>query len=193
MWDCHLSFLGRTIVMRKRVGIYVAVVAAAWGLVLLSPVQAQQERGARAPDDRTFALRAAQGNIDGADLGRLAMTHATSEDVKNFAKRIVEAHSKANGDLTAIADKEKITLPKDLGDKAQQLKTKLSAMKGADFDRMFLRTIIREHKDDIEMFQSEAQNGTDRRLKDFATKTLPVLREHLRMAEDCQSKIQGNR
>jgi putative membrane protein len=179
--------------MSKRVAIYVAGIAAAWGMVLLSQVQAQQGRSDRAPDDRTFALKAAQGNIDGADLGRLAMTHASNEGVKDLAKRLVEDHSKANGDLTAIADKEKINLPKELGDKARQLKTKLAAMKGADFDRMFLQNLIREHKEDIDMFQSEAQNGNDRRIKDFANRTLPVLRQHLQLAEDNLSKIQGNR
>ena len=45
------------------------------------------------------------------------------------------------------------------------------------------------HIPHVAMVEQEAKNGQDAQLKAFATKELPTLREHLRMAEEINGRI----
>jgi putative membrane protein len=61
---------------------------------------------------------------------------------------------------------------------------KLSKLQGAAFDRAYARHMVSEHKKDISKFERASNNLMDTDLKNFASKTLPNLREHLRMAQE---------
>ena len=41
----------------------------------------------------------------------------------------------------------------------------------------------KSHRESINLFEREANEGSDPELKAFASKTLPALREHLKMVE----------
>lgn len=43
--------------------------------------------------------------------------------------------------------------------------------------------MVRDHQEDLQAYENEAQNGTDRDVKAFAIRTVPILQEHLRMAQ----------
>jgi putative membrane protein len=60
---------------------------------------------------------------------------------------------------------------------------------GKDFDKAFIDAAVKDHQKAIELFQNEADRGTDTQLKAFAKKTLPTLREHLKQAQDLQTKL----
>ncbi|HYE88237.1 MAG TPA: DUF4142 domain-containing protein [Vicinamibacterales bacterium] len=56
--------------------------------------------------------------------------------------------------------------------------------RGAAFDEGFLAVQVKAHQDAIALFIEEANHGADSDLKAFAQKQLPLLREHLRQAEE---------
>lgn len=56
-------------------------------------------------------------------------------------------------------------------------------MSGAELDREYAKFMVSDHRKDVSEFEKESTRGTDADLKAFATKTLPTLQEHLRMAE----------
>lgn len=64
-----------------------------------------------ASDDRKFILEAAHGGMMEVKMGRLAADKASNADVKAFGQRMVDDHSKANSELTALASQKGITLP----------------------------------------------------------------------------------
>jgi putative membrane protein len=43
--------------------------------------------------------------------------------------------------------------------------------------------MLKGHQQAVKLFQSYAQNGDDKQLKEWAQQTLPTLQEHLRRAE----------
>src|SRR3954467_13414196 len=51
---------------------------------------------ALASDDRKFVMEAVHGGMMEVELGRMAVDKASSPDVKQFAQRMVDDHSKAN-------------------------------------------------------------------------------------------------
>jgi putative membrane protein len=60
---------------------------------------------------------------------------------------------------------------------------------GKDFDKGFIDHAVQDHQKAIELFQNEADRGTDAQLKAFAKKTLPTLRAHLKQAQDLQQRL----
>jgi putative membrane protein len=61
--------------------------------------------------DRKFVMEAAHGGMMEVALGRTAVDKATNSDVKQFAQRMVDDHSKANAELQQLASQKGITLP----------------------------------------------------------------------------------
>jgi putative membrane protein len=185
--------------MNGRASICGFFAAAAATLYLLYPVMAQQPGGTRQPaavqggavSDQTFVMKAAMGGMEEVSLGKLAMQHAASPDVKRFGKRMVDDHTKANEQLFAIADKKGIRLPQRVSAKADQEITKLASFEGQAFDQKYMKNMVEDHKKDIAEFENEAKNGQDPDVKAFAEKSLPILREHLKMAEEINAKVNG--
>ena len=61
--------------------------------------------------------------------------------------------------------------------------TKLSGKTGADFDRDYSKMMLSDHNKDVSAFEKQSTKGADPDLKAFATRTLPILQEHLQMAK----------
>ena len=64
--------------------------------------------------DYHFATEAAQANADEVKLGQLAQQKGTDPAVKQFGQHMVQDHSKANDELTQLAQRKGIELPKEL-------------------------------------------------------------------------------
>jgi len=133
--------------------------------------------------DRNFIMDAAMGGLEEVELGRIAAQQGMSSEVKQFGQRMVDDHSQANSELMSLAASKGITLPTELDQKHRSEVTKLSGMSGADFDREYTKMMVSDHRKDVSEFEKQSTRGTDADLKAFATKTLPTLQEHLRMAE----------
>ena len=59
----------------------------------------------------------------------------------------------------------------------------IGALTGAELDRTVPAKLEQSHRASIKLFAREASEGSDPELKAFAAKTLPTLREHLKMVE----------
>ena len=133
--------------------------------------------------DRKFMEKAAQGGMAEVKLGQLATQKAQSDDVKKFGQKMVDDHSKANDQLKQVASAKGVTLPTDTDKSSQHEYDKLSKMSGAQFDREYMDHMVSDHKKDVSEFQKEAKSGKDADVKQFASSTLPVLQEHLQLAQ----------
>jgi len=64
-----------------------------------------------ASDDKSFVMKAAEAGMSEVEMGQLALQQASNEEVKRFAQRMVDDHSKANTELMQLAQSKGITLP----------------------------------------------------------------------------------
>jgi putative membrane protein len=135
-------------------------------------------------DDKKFVKDAALGGMAEVELGKLATQKAASDAVKQFGQKMVDDHTKANDQLKEVASKENITIPDSLDSKHQSRIEKLSKLSGPDFDKAYIKDQVKDHKQDVSEFKSEADNGSDPNIKQFAANTLPILEQHLTMAKD---------
>jgi putative membrane protein len=155
------------------------------GVLLAAGAFAQQVGSA----DTAFAQKAAQGGLAEVKLGQLAVQNGSSDQVKQFGQRMVDDHSKAGDELMGLASQENFTLPTSLSAKDQATVNRLQNLKGAAFDKAYMRDMVKDHQADIADFQKEANSGSDAGLKSFAAKTLPTLQEHLRMAKEASQSV----
>jgi len=179
--------------MKQCSSLLTGVVAA--GLLAMVPAVAQNQSSANrlTGSDTNFATRAAQGGMAEVQLGKLAAERAASRDVKSFGERMVTDHTKANDELKSVAAKKGLTLPTSVDAKDQATYDRLSRLNGAAFDRAYIRDMVADHRKDVNEFKNEASNGADPDMKAFAGKTLPVLQEHLQLAENTESKIKNGK
>ena len=137
-------------------------------------------------EDIEFMLDAAKGGLAEVELGKLAAEHAQSDEVKKFAQRMVDDHTKANEQLKQIAESKSIKLPTEVETKEQALMQRLEKLNGAMFDRTYMNAMVNDHVKDVNEFKREANGGRDPQVKSFATSTLPTLEEHLEQAKQAR-------
>jgi putative membrane protein len=142
-------------------------------------------------DESTFVMEAAEGGMMEVQLGKLAQEKAGDDKVKQFGKRMEQDHSKANNELKKIASDKGIQLSTDLNKKHKTKVDKLTKLSGADFDKQYMNDMVSDHKEDIKKFQRVADKGKDADLKQFASKTLPTLKEHLQLAESTAQQVKS--
>ena len=138
-------------------------------------------------EDVEFLLEAAKGGMAEVELGKLAAEHAKSEEVKKFAQRMVDDHSKAGDQLKTIAESKGIRLPQDVDAKDKALMNRLQKLNGAAFDRAYMQAMVADHVKDVNEFKKEANAGHDPQVKQFASTTLPTLEEHLQHARQART------
>ena len=140
-----------------------------------------------AKTDRMFVRRAALGGMTEVQEGQAAVTSASSADVKAFAQKMVDAHTANNQQLMQIAQSKGMTVPSTLDKHHTAQLDALTKSSGTDFDKTYVQDQIRDHRMIEKVMQNEIDNGQDADLKSFATQTLPVVKEHLAMAQKLKS------
>jgi putative membrane protein len=141
--------------------------------------------------DQEFVMSAAHGNMAEIELGKLAETRASSDQVKTFAKRMVDDHQKALDGLKAVAKNEKITLPSAIDAKDQALKDRLQKLSGTVFDREYMSAMVRDHRQDVAEFRAESTTAQFADVKQYASSTLPTLEDHLKLARSTDKAVVG--
>lgn len=144
---------------------------------------------ARAADDKDFIQKAAKGNVAEVELARLAQERASDPEVKDMAQHILNDHQQANQDLQKLAAKKGITLPHDARMKDEVTKAKLSRLKGPEFDKDYVKAMVKDHQKDIKEYQREANQGKDPEVKQYASQTVATLQHHLEMAQRLDRRL----
>jgi putative membrane protein len=139
-------------------------------------------------DDSDFAVQADIGGMAEVAMGKLAQSNATDQRVKDFGSMVVRDHSKAGDKLKQIASQKNIYLPGTLDKTEERHLNELKKKNGSDFDKIYMKMMVDDHKDDIKEFQKAANNCKDGDLKNFAAATLPVLQKHLDSANAITKK-----
>jgi putative membrane protein len=143
--------------------------------------------------DADFAHKAAMGGKHEVDGAKFAVNKATNADLKALANKLIKDHTTANTELNSLIKGNSMmkgdSAHGDMAMKDDAGKESWRSMSGAAFDRAYVDHLIEEHQKTITLFETEANSGSDAKLKAFANKTLPTLREHLKAAQDLKGKL----
>ncbi|TIV26963.1 MAG: DUF4142 domain-containing protein, partial [Mesorhizobium sp.] len=101
----------------------------------------------------------------------------------------IKDHTKAGEDFKAALSQGQTTASikpsgPALQPKEQQMLDELKGASGKDFDAKYIKMQTDAHKDPVALFSTYANSGDDPALKEFAKKTLPVLKMHEKHVKD---------
>lgn len=143
----------------------------------------QDAAGQPSSIDRNFLKNALQGSMAEVQLGQLTLQKGDNQQVKEFAQRMIDDHTKMSEQLKPVAQQLGVEVPKDLSKKDKSVMSKLGALSGPAYDQAYIKDMVKDHKQDLSEFQTEASSGHDPRVKDAATQGSQVIAQHLQMAQ----------
>jgi putative membrane protein len=162
-----------------------AVAPAVWGQTSPTPAPAAKAEDASKLDrsDRKMREELAQGNMAEVDAGKMALEKSQNAEVKKFAQQMVDDHTKALGEVQALATAKNVTLPDGAGAMAKTRALALKALSGSLFDTEYARRAgVGDHESTVKRLQKMQKDGKDSDLKALAGKMLPTVEHHLEMA-----------
>jgi putative membrane protein len=136
-------------------------------------------------------------NMMEIDMGKLAQRQGTA-DVKKYGEMLVKDHNAADKELTAYAKKRgiaKIPAEKAANDAEEaEMKKQMESMaglkklKGADFDREYLRMMVEGHDKELAMTDPNIAIATDSDLKTLLESRRTTLTRHSDAAKELRKK-----
>jgi putative membrane protein len=157
--------------------------------LMTSIAQPAYALGTLSPAGKLFIKDAASVGMMEIKLGRVAQDNGNLPEVKSFGDRMVLEHSHAGQELNAIAAQRNLVLPVQLERKHILMIARLSKLAGMEFDRKYMQTMVKNHLNSIALFKKALKKVKDPDLRAWTAATLPILQEHLQMAQDVVRKL----
>jgi putative membrane protein len=140
-------------------------------------------------DAASFIKEASQGNNAEIAMATTAETKAQNADVKKFAEHIRKDHTDANQKLQPIAQAHGVTISATADPKHQKKMDRMQQMTGDQFDKEFMKDMLRDHQQTITKFETATKEIPEADVKQYAQTTLPALREHLQQAKEVAKTV----
>ena len=147
-------------------------------------------------DTQDFVATVPNANEFEIQSSKLAQEKSASADVKAFAGEMIKDHTKAGEDFKAALSQGQTTasikpVGPALGPKEQQMLGELKDASGEEFDRKYIKMQSDAHRQAVALFSTYAKSGDDPAMKEFAKKTLPVLKMHEKHVKELAVAHQG--
>lgn len=140
--------------------------------------------------DEKLMMEAAQANIAEINAGKLAQHKSQNDEVKNFAQKMVDDHTKAQDDLKKIADAKGVSLPTEPNREQKSMENKLSALSGDKFDKQYVdQAGKRAHRDTHRLLQRISSRASDADLKSYAKNVMSTVEDHQQLAKDTSNSL----
>jgi putative membrane protein len=149
--------------------------------------------GTSADVDRSWVNKQlVDGDIE-VRLGRLAQERGGSADVRAFGAMMVEKHTMAGTELKRIADRHNVAPDADRKDTGKDDFERLSKLSGQEFDKAYLDLMVEEHEEAVNALEGKASDNDEHAdVKEWASKTLPEVRNHLDRAKQLRERLDRN-
>lgn len=175
---------------------------AVFALGMASATHAQTTQTTRAPapqsaesvskldsTDREFLSSAAESGAMEVEGSKLALQKGSNAEVKDFAQKMIDDHTKVGQQLAALAKSKGYDAPTSPS-LMQKAKLKVLGMRDEGFDEAYVNEIgVTAHENAVELFQKASQDAKDPDVKQFATQTVPSLQMHLEAARTLQQAV----
>jgi putative membrane protein len=165
------------------------VLFAAVPLLIATPALAQQGSSAISQSDKEFLDFAAKVNQSEIQGGLAAEKKADAPAIRAFARLMVLDHMELESQLASIATENEVELPSGPSEDAKQGMANLQTMSGSKFDTAFMQDMVEGHQHAVEKFKAEKGKAQAQPVEAVVTATLPILEQHLALAQAVQSEI----
>ncbi len=141
------------------------------------------------PSERTFLEKAAALSRDELRLARLAVSQATSSEVKAFAQQMAGDQQQISDSVDSLRRK-KGSAPAVAPEVVSEAAQKLAQKTGADFDREFVRVVADVHAEMVILFEQSMSDAKDTDVRELLGSYLPVLRDHQNKVNELRKALE---
>jgi putative membrane protein len=136
-------------------------------------------------DDAELLKEVAMGGMMQLEISKVAVTMATSEDVKVLAMAEVDEQTVLGTKIKEIAMSGGVTLPAVPDEGTMKMIADLKEKKGLEFDKAYLKgSGIDGHKKLQSTMEKVRDKASDAALKTIAATALPLIEIHLHASQD---------
>ena len=130
-------------------------------------------------------MMAASSDMFEIQSSQLALQASQSPAVRSFANLMIAHHQATTQNLVAAAQGAGLTPPPPtlLPMHQQMLDQLRAAGTGTNFDAAYKQAQIKSHQEALTLMQNYASQGDLPPLRDFATRTSPIIQQHLAQAQ----------
>jgi putative membrane protein len=138
-----------------------------------------------------FVMKATGANMFEVESSKLALDRSKNDDVKAFAQKMADDHTKTGEKMKTVLAAENLTgaAAKEMDEKHKDVMKKLQDCPADQFDKDYIDAQVKAHDEAVGLFSDYASSGDNKALKDFASETLPALKEHQEHVKELKEKM----
>lgn len=139
--------------------------------------------------DRAALEDLAESNLAEIAAARLALEKSQNAQVRAYAQRMIDEHTKAHAEVRALAQTKGVELPAEPNLTHKAKSKMLEALKGDIFDRTYIKQSgRRDHRATHEKLKSNMDKLKDPEVTALVTKMRPIVEQHLLAADEMIAK-----
>ncbi|MBA3665364.1 MAG: DUF4142 domain-containing protein [Bacteroidetes bacterium] len=132
-----------------------------------------------------FLVDATELCYEELELARLAQSNGTNDNVKEIATMMEKDNTQLLEEIKKLAQSKDITIPSEITSKGQKERKKLSDDNEKNFNKTYCDMVVDNHKKAVKKYMSAVEDCEDAEVKNWAGKSLVILRNHLDHAMTC--------
>jgi len=151
--------------------------------------------GGRSDDveaDEGFIREVSTDNQMQIQLAQLARDRAKNNQVRQLAEQEISDHTQMQNRWKAMASRNGITLREGMGPMHKEKITDLQKVKGNNFDKAYIITMIQQHSDEVSYWQKEGRDTQTAEVRRLVNADLPTLERHFNEAKRIGRQIGVN-
>jgi putative membrane protein len=133
--------------------------------------------------DQKCAMKLADVNNFEIQAGRLALQKSQSDEIKQFAKMMVDDHTRAQQQLQQIGQQKGWQFSQQLMPVHKAILDELSKLDGQEFDRVYLYGQVAGHTMVALGLRDAKSDLQDPELRQYAATIQPKVQQHLQQAQ----------
>jgi putative membrane protein len=139
--------------------------------------------------ERAFVRQALEMARAQMRAAQLAVSQATSADLRSFAQQLLADHRQIATSLEDLARKKGVVLLPPPENVAENY-TKLSELAAAEFDKEFIRLVAGMEEETVKVYERAVSDAKDTDVKELAGGFLPVARDHLNKVRELKKSFE---
>jgi putative membrane protein len=168
-------------------------VSRAAGIAIMTAVfgiSAAYAQSSISKDDRDFMEDIAHANLAEVATGHMALEKSQNAQIKQFAQKMIDDHTKAEEELKQLADAKGVKLPTEPDMMHKTKATTLKPLSGETFDKQYIKHAgVGDHESTHKLLTKVQGKAKDADLKAYADKTIKAVDEHLSMAKSIEQSM----
>jgi putative membrane protein len=133
--------------------------------------------------DKMFVSRSLQSDMAEIQLGQLTLQKSKNEQVKQFAREMIDDHSQLGDKVKVFAKQIGVEIPNQVSKKDKAIIAKFQELSGSEYDQAYIKEMVKNHKKYLSELQMEGATGQDEAVKDAASQIHQVIAQHLQMID----------